>query len=670
MIGNNLPFLKANSKARAGLQTGPAVTVTSEPYQYTRLEANQVRVLSISVEPATGFLVCDFDVRDLTSGQGTYRAISYCWGDHTPTNRVLCSDGNSLLVTESATEILRFIVPRNPMDFFWIDQLCVNQADLVEKSAQVMAMGQIYSFTRQVIAWMGRGNRSSESAIAFVEMLFGEMEDMESKGLQPTLAPLMSLPARVHNAPAQMQASYKWSALSHLLRNPWFERIWVMQEVIMACAQTSRTSCVGSHILLSFEKCTVDFNVLAGVLRMLENDYLHSNLVYDRQNKDGLDELGIYPPGFDAIKTFSTFRELRSRGTPVLLNSALSHAWHFKASDDRDKVYAVMAFADEVADASLRPDYTSTAEDVYTVWTKALLERDDDYPMLLHMAGIGLQRSLSKLPSWVPDFSCGSSEVQLASEMTKSIKGRHYLASGVNHKIEIKVDLSSLKLQFQGIRVDTIGVVFRQPSSEKSDRWYHILKPSRFFTPDKKFHRSFLQWLDDIEHFLSNPSPSLNSNQPQPREILWQTIVGDYPTGEAPIESNLSEAFECWYQAQRELAGKNRSSLLDSISRRPDVYDQAQTFEDLKAASLHDRPVFGTTQKRLLGHGSKGLLPGDTVCIVKGALTPFLLRPVMDNMEDAGNDSQPWRLVGGCFVHGLMYGEGLEMGELEEFIIT
>ena len=645
------------------------MTVTFEPYQYIQLETNQVRVLSISVEPVTDFLVCNFDVRDLASSQGAYRAISYCWGDHKPAHRVLCSNGQSLLVTESAAEILNFVVPRNPMDFFWIDQLCINQADLVEKSAQVSVMGQIYSFTKQVIAWMGRGDRSSESAITFVKMLFGEMENMERKGLQPTLAPLMSLPARVHNVPAQTKGSYKWSALSHLLRNPWFERIWVMQEVIMACAKTSHIAFVENHILLSFEKCSIDFDLLAKVLKVLENDHLHSNLVYDRQNKDRLDELGIYPPGFDAIKTFSTFRELRSRGTPILFNSALSHAWHFKASNDRDKVYAVMAFADEVADASLRPSYESTVEDVYTAWAIALLERDDDYPMLLHMAGIGLQRSLLALPSWVPDFSSGSSEVQLGSEMTKSVRGRHYLASGVNEKTEIDVGLSSLTLRLQGIRIDTVGVLWRQPSSGKSDRWYHNLKPSRFFTPDKKFHRSFLQWIEDIKNFLENSSPELRPDKIQSREILWQTIVGDYPSSEAPINSHLSRAFECWYQAQRELAGKNKSSLLASISRRPDVYDQAQIFEDLKATSLHDRPIFGTTQKHLLGHGPKGLLPGDTVWIVKGTLTPFLLRPNTDDVESDRFGRKRWRLVGSCFVHGFMYGEGLSMGEPEEFVI-
>ena len=248
---------------------------------------------------------------------------------------MLCSNGQSLHVTQSAADILNFVVARDPTEFFWIDQLCINQQDLVEKSEQVQQMGKIYSSTKQVVAWLGRGDRRDESAFAFVEMPFREVGDMERKGLQPMLIPSMSLPFGVRNLPAEMQASRKWKTLSHLLRNSWFERIWVMQEVIMACTETSRSE-AESSILLSFERRTIEFGLLARVLKILDEDHLDSNLVYDRQNIDGSDGIGMEPPGFNAIKIYSAYREMKRRGTAILINSALSHAWHFKASNDRD----------------------------------------------------------------------------------------------------------------------------------------------------------------------------------------------------------------------------------------------------------------------------------------------------------------------------------------------
>lgn len=669
---DGLPTLQAHAKVRAistGLQIRAAVTDSCERYQRTRLKPSQIRLLSISIEQETSNFVCSFHVRDLASSLGAYKAISYCWGDPTCTNRVLCSNGQSLHVTQSAADILNFIVARNPAEFFWIDQLCINQQDLVEKSTQVQQMGKIYSSTKQVIAWLGRGDRRDESAFDFVDMLFGEVQDMERKGLQPTLIPLMSLPSRLRNLPTERQASRKWKTLSHLLRNSWFERIWVMQEVIMACTETSRSE-AESSVLLSFERRTIEFGILARVLKILDEDRLDSNLVYDRQNNDGLDEIGMKPPGFNAVKIYSAYREMRNKGTDILINSALSHAWHFKASNDRDKLYAVMGFTTEVADPELFPHYQSNVEDVYIAWARKLLKRDNDYPMLLHMAGIGLQRSYHLLPSWVPDFSSRSLEVQLGPEMTRSTPGRHYCASGVNERAELNIDLPSLTLKIRGVIIDTIYSVFHQPASDKSDRWYHNLKPSRFLTPDKKFHRSSLEWIHDIESFLKAPSPAVGQNDTQPMEILWQTISGDYSTNENPIDGDLQQAFECWYQAQRELAGKDKTKLLASISRKPEVYDQAQKFEDLKAASLHDRPVFGTAQHHLLGHGPKGLLSGDTLCVVIGKSTPFLLRADLDHANHDGTATKRWKLVGDCFVHGLMYGEGLCMGEPEDVFIT
>ena len=184
-----LPKLQVHAKVRAtstGLQTRPAVTDSREPYQYTRLKTNQIRVLSVSIEQETSNFVCSFHVRNLASSQGAYKAISYCWGNPTCSHRVLCSNGQSLHVTQSAADIFNFVVAREPTEFFWIDQLCISQQDLVEKSEQVQQMGRIYSSTKQVIAWLGRGDRRDESALAFVEMLFGEVEDMEAKAYVDT----------------------------------------------------------------------------------------------------------------------------------------------------------------------------------------------------------------------------------------------------------------------------------------------------------------------------------------------------------------------------------------------------------------------------------------------------------------------------------------------------
>lgn len=43
--------------------------------------------------------------------------------------------------------------------------------------------------------------------------------------------------------------------------------------------------------------------------------------------------------------------------------------------------------------------------------------------------------------------------------------------------------------------------------------------------------------------------------------------------------------------------------------------------------------------------------PGDIVCILFSGPVPFILR----------RDGEYYKLVGGCYVHGIMYGEAVNM---------
>ncbi|KAL9611174.1 MAG: hypothetical protein Q9167_004159 [Letrouitia subvulpina] len=667
MSGNELPYLKAPREAGSTYLQGTAVEIRSEKYEYSPLQRNQFRFLKVTVEPRTSYLVCDFEVRDLPSSRGEYIAISYCWGDPRPTHRILTGDGRFLAVTESATEVLRFVVPKYPSHGLWIDQLCINQTQLEEKSVQVSMMGQIYSSTIKVVAWLGRGDRLMRDAVTFTKWFSAEIEKRKAQGIQPTVIPTISVSPRLRDAPAQLRMFRKWDLLSMLLRNPWFERIWVMQEVVMACSATSRIIKIDEPVLLLFEECAIDFDVLASFLSFLESSDLHSNLAFDRKDDNGSKESEM-PFGFNAVNVFSKYRNIKGQEENISMNLALNDAWCFKASNDRDKVFATMGFIDanEIANTDLHTDYKSSVEEVYTRCTIAMLRRVDEYPMLLHMAGVGLRRSYPALPSWVPDFSQESYEVQLKSEVSGNGEAKHYLASGIIEKTELHINASTRSFHCRGIFIDVVETVYKQPTSGKSNRWYHNFTPSLFFSPDRHSHESVIQWLGDIEAFLSASGRSHN------KDILYQTLVGDYSMPSKSSDFNLGEIFDSWHQAQRELAGSLsiKTSFLSSFKRTPDSYNKVQLFEDLKASSLGDRPIFGTSKKRMLGHGPKGLKAGDIICIIKGAVTPFLLRPVRSEGGLGGVEDKRYQLVGPCFVHGIMYGEGWDIGQLEDIILV
>ncbi len=55
-------------------------------------------------------------------------------------------------------------------------------------------------------------------------------------------------------------------------------------------------------------------------------------------------------------------------------------------------------------------------------------------------------------------------------------------------------------------------------------------------------------------------------------------------------------------------------------------------FDDVMYVQRED-PVFKTTNLGLIGSGLSGEGPDDTMCIVLGARTPFLLRPYTEDTE-------------------------------------
>jgi hypothetical protein len=66
---------------------------------------------------------------------------------------------------------------------------------------------------------------------------------------------------------------------------------------------------------------------------------------------------------------------------------------------------------------------------------------------------------------------------------------------------------------------------------------------------------------------------------------------------------------------------------------------------------------FFVTKRGYLTLAPRYTKPGDLVCLIFGAEVPFVLRP----------DGLRYRLVGECYVHGMMDGEGLGLGEEDKW---
>lgn len=133
---------------------------------------------------------------------------------------------------------------------------------------------------------------------------------------------------------------------------------------------------------------------------------------------------------------------------------------------------------------------------------------------------------------------------------------------------------------------------------------------------------------------------------------LWRTLVADRGPGGTPTPTWYHRACQYWlsYSEGQDITydviqkDQHPATALEYIQRVQSViWDR--TF--IKTARLDDldRPLYGL--------GPRETRAGDCICILHGCSVPVVLRRT--------DDADEWRLVGECFVYGLMDGEAMDI---------
>jgi len=142
---------------------------------------------------------CHIDVVDLET-KPHYQALSYTWGAPTRDAKakgvtqdrscsIICN-GFEICITKNLFQFLRFASQRieEYSECFWIDAICINQDDKVEKSSEVGKMGQIYGAAASVLVWLGDGDEHSDKAIELINVLVGlpadSLTDLNSENMR------------------------------------------------------------------------------------------------------------------------------------------------------------------------------------------------------------------------------------------------------------------------------------------------------------------------------------------------------------------------------------------------------------------------------------------------------------------------------------------------------
>lgn len=122
-------------------------------YKYDMLQEGHIRLLKVSRRTPFSGLRCRIIHIPLLEAP-PYEAVSYCWGTD-PATKLLVIDGKAMHVLDSVWDVLHHRYSIRQERLLWIDSVCINQKDDIEKGQQIQLMRVIFTRATGVLAWLG-----------------------------------------------------------------------------------------------------------------------------------------------------------------------------------------------------------------------------------------------------------------------------------------------------------------------------------------------------------------------------------------------------------------------------------------------------------------------------------------------------------------------------------
>jgi len=408
------------TEGESGLH-GPDPT-PKQPYQYPKLPNGFIRLLSVHAAPAGGSLVCSLlphcigeSEVPLDSDQQSYEALSYTWGGQQATDPIDC-DGKILLITNNLQKaLLRLRLPDKPR-VLWVDAVCINQADLFEKSEQIPLMMDIYGTAAGVIVWLGEAADDSSFAISGMKFL-------------DTVGGRRGILQKSHDARCLETLLRLYNAQVALFSRLWFRRSWIRQEVIMA-----------KEVSVLCGEAEVSWYTMKRSAKRLQ-------LLYTTLSKSKFSELASFNSqlirpimylirgwvfGQNVQYQSGDIRSIWYYHTGGLLD-LLMVGREFEATDPKDKIYSVLGIArvpmksgggtyihprrapqgGSAPEAEpMEIDYSKTVSEVYQYLAKYFINRDRNLD-ILGILSTHRGANSGDLPTWTPDWRVPTTEIEI-----------------------------------------------------------------------------------------------------------------------------------------------------------------------------------------------------------------------------------------------------------------
>ncbi len=520
----------------------------------------------------------------------------------------------------------------------WVDALCINQNDLDERKSHVQLMGQIYAHASKVVIWLGEGIPANVPAFEALKAGGLRLAELQKQESDPHIrrAKFMTDP--------EMRGQH-WDGLGDLLRNTWFERVWVIQEI--ANAQKAEIQIGGTTWPWEF------FSTFAYAFRQNDVDVL-------------LQSRGQVT----AIALIGLILDLKRTGQPLL--DILLDSRHFKSTLPQDKFYGILGLASDVTDDPVPVDYALDASTVFIEFAVSDIRKRQVLDVL-YCCAKSRGETVLKLPTWVPDWT-------QPCHHTPFLFNDHKSRAAADSKIKLRFEEGNRSLFVWGVVVDKIEAVEQLRRIPKEG--YGDKAQREFLSVDEPNPRERIKnmWRSSHDDFVKNGVEASRRWYDNAMRIafpddvcttelyedLWRTFVCNKTRDGITPPSSWSQHFSDFVISIKQSGEEYRDALRESwLKEAQDPYDLRESFGE---ADPFDRRIsmfgefnltfgrwcwnrrFYRTVTGRFGWAPDGADAGDEICVFYGGPVPLLLRPDADGHHE---------VVGDCYLHGFMEGEAM-----------
>jgi hypothetical protein len=541
-------------------------------------------------------------------------------------------NGCFLPVTRNASEALHAVAPFWGTRLVWIDSICINQQDPLDKNQQVPLLAEIYQRATRTLAWLGDSPLAENAVLQLRRLRQVEVD----KQVREEACRVMK--QNVFDA----NSSQKWRAVSEFLSHQYWTRVWIIQELAV-----SRNV----HIIYGIHRIPMDSvsEVVQGLINILD-EYnngdvfvLHKGFTKSRHCVWPSKKIEIRLLNLFNIKIISRYRYLIQQGQYPELWDAVEATKFCNATDPRDKIYAFCNIGTYSANTDLNPDYTISVKDLFIRFTKHYIKTHFQR-FVISSRNYQPQR-LRDLPSWVPDFT--------SNDNLEPDVSAFYSASGERRQTIIEFD-SSNKIRLRGIYIDEITHLTS-----------HAIDPSWNEDPNNVISSALHTWHEEaVSLAVANIPPIYPCSNESRRQAFIRTLIGDRNSDGTQAEVAYKKYYKYWCRFL-EMSVETGAAPEMSASAKSEEATNARIFSTAVLRAGKSRRL-AVTKGGYMALVPKETEVGDIICIGLGLQLPIVLRTV--KMDDA-TKKRICELVGWCYCHGVMMGEAVESGESATFII-